>query len=65
MTETLFEYDHILMRSQYRTPDIHTHLAVHLIVGLGAMLHCRVRDSSFSSVPLSTVSAEPTMLITR
>ena len=49
MTETLFEYDHILMRSQYRTPDIHTHLAVHLIVGLGAELHCRVRDSSFDA----------------
>ncbi|MCR5815245.1 MAG: helix-turn-helix transcriptional regulator [Ruminococcus sp.] len=49
MTETLFEYDHILMLSQYRTPDIHTHLAVHLIVGLGAMLHCRVGDSSFDA----------------
>ena len=36
MTDTLFEYDHILMRSEYRTPDIHSHLALHLIVGLGA-----------------------------
>ncbi len=40
MTDTLFEYDHILMRSEYRTPDIHSHIALHLIVGLGGGLHC-------------------------
>ena len=42
MTETLFEYDHILMRSEYRTPDPHAHLASHLIIGLNAALHCSV-----------------------
>lgn len=30
MTDILFEYDHMLIRSEYRTPDIHSHLAVHL-----------------------------------
>ena len=26
MTDTLFEYDHLLMRSEYRMPDIHSPL---------------------------------------
>ena len=34
MTNAVFEYDHILMRAEYRTPDPHRHLAVHLILGL-------------------------------
>ena len=29
MTDAVFEYDHILMRAEYRTPDPHSHLAVH------------------------------------
>ncbi len=32
MINTVFEYDHILMRAEYRTPDLHCHLAVHLIL---------------------------------
>ena len=47
MTDTLFEYDHLLMHSEYRTPDIHSHLAVHLIVGLNGKLHCTVEDENF------------------
>jgi AraC-like DNA-binding protein len=46
MTETLFEYDHILMRSEYRTPDPHAHLAAHLIIGLNTALHCSVEGKS-------------------
>jgi len=49
MTDTLFEYDHILMRSEYRTPDIHSHLALHLIVGLGGGLHCTVAGDNFDA----------------
>lgn len=32
MINTVFEYDHILMRAEYRTPDLHRHLAVRLIL---------------------------------
>lgn len=41
-TDTLFEYDHILMRTEYRTPDPHSHLAVHLILGLDSDVICDV-----------------------
>ena len=61
MTETLFEYDHVLMRSEYRTPDIHTHLAVHLIVGLGADLHCTAGDNNFEAKAVITSSDVPHM----
>ena len=49
MTSTLFEYDHLLMSSEYRTPDVHSHLAIHLIVGLGAGLHCNAANESFDT----------------
>ncbi len=49
MTETLFAYDHLVMRSEYRTPDIHSHLAVHLIAGLGSVLHCTVDNENFDA----------------
>ena len=71
MTDTLFEYDHLLMRSEYRTPDIHSHLAVHLIVGLGAGLHCTVADKNFdtdavfiaSDIPHTAYSDSGEMLV--
>ncbi len=47
MTDILFESDHILIRSEYRTPDIHKHLASHMAIGLNGKLDCTVRDSSF------------------
>ena len=47
MTDILFEYDHILIRSEYRTPDIHKHLAAHMAIGLGGELDCTVHDSFF------------------
>ena len=59
MTETLFEYDHVLMRSEYRTPDIHTHLAVHLIVGLGADLHCTAGDCRLEAKAVIIASDVP------
>lgn len=40
MTNAVFEYDHILMRAEYRTPDPHRHLAVHLILGLDGAVCC-------------------------
>lgn len=42
MTDILFEYDHLLMRSEYRTPDPHSHLAVHLIAAVNGNLHCQI-----------------------
>ena len=71
MTDTLFEYDHILMRSEYRTPDIHSHLALHLIVGLGAGLHCTVAGVGFdadavfiaSDIPHTAYSDSGEMLV--
>ncbi len=59
MTETLFEYDHLLMRSEYRTPDVHTHLAVHLIVGFGVDLHCIVNENSFKAKAIIIASDVP------
>lgn len=59
MTETLFEYDHLLMRSEYRTPDIHSHLAIHLIVGLGTRLHCTVADEKFDTESVFIASDVP------
>ncbi len=47
MTDILFEYDHILISSEYRTPDIHKHLAAHLAIGLNGELDCVVRDVHF------------------
>lgn len=41
-TNILFEYDHILMRAEYRTPDLHSHLAVHLILGLEGGVYCDI-----------------------
>ena len=71
MTDTLFEYDHLLMRSEYRMPDIHSHLAVHLIVGLGSKLHCTVANENFdadavfiaSDVPHTVYSDSAEMLV--
>ncbi|MBR4345314.1 MAG: helix-turn-helix transcriptional regulator [Oscillospiraceae bacterium] len=71
MTDTLFEYDHLLMRSEYRTPDIHSHLALHLIVGLGAGLHCTAAEKNFeadavfiaSDVPHTAYSPTGEMLV--
>ncbi len=71
MTDTLFEYDHILMRSKYRTPDIHAHLALHLIVGHDTRLHCKVDGESFdadavfiaSDVPHTVYSDSGEMLV--
>lgn len=59
MTDTLFEYDHLLMRSEYRAPDIHSHLAVHLIVGLGSRLHCTVVDENFDTDAVVIASDMP------
>lgn len=47
MTDILFEYDHILIRSEYRTPEKHSHLAAHLIVSLGDILTCEVFGEKF------------------
>ena len=47
MTDILFEYDHILIRSEYRTPDIHKHLAVHMVFGIKGKLTCTVGKASF------------------
>lgn len=59
MTETIFEYDHLLMRSEYRTPDIHSHLALHLIIGLGAGIHCRIGDECFDTDAVFIMSDIP------
>ena len=47
MTDILFEYDHILIRSEYRTPDIHKHLAAHMVFGIKGELTCVVRENTF------------------
>ena len=56
MTQTLFEYDHILILSEYRTPDIHSHLASHLIVSPDQSLHCIVDGISFDTDALFIAS---------
>ncbi|MBO6299092.1 MAG: hypothetical protein J6N53_09605, partial [Lachnospiraceae bacterium] len=47
MTDILFEYDHILIRSEYRTPDIHKHLAAHIVFGIKDELTCIVGADTF------------------
>ena len=47
MTDILFEYDHILIRSEYRTPDIHKHLAAHIVFGIKDDLTCVVGEDAF------------------
>ena len=47
MTDFLFEYDHMLIRSEYRTPDMHSHLAVHLVIALDGKLNVVVEDKEF------------------
>lgn len=59
MTDTVFEYDHILMRSEYRTPDIHSHLALRLIVGLGGGLHSTVAGENFDAEAVFIASDIP------
>ena len=47
MTDILFEHDHILIRSEYRTPDIHKHLAAHMAFGINDELNCVVKNDKF------------------
>lgn len=49
MTNTVFGYEHITMRAEYRTPDPHSHLAVHFIAGLDSKIHCDVQNDSFDA----------------
>ncbi len=42
MTELLFEYDHLLIHSEYRTPEVHSHLASHLMIALEGSLECEI-----------------------
>ena len=49
MTSTVFGYDHIMMRAEYRTPDPHSHLAVHFLAGLDGPVHCVVSGDSFDA----------------
>lgn len=49
MTSAVFGYDHIMMRAEYRTPDPHSHLAVHFIAGLNGPVHCVVSGDSFDA----------------
>ncbi len=49
MTDILFEYDHMLIRSEYRTPDIHSHLAVHLVIAIDGKLNVVVGDDSLET----------------
>ena len=42
MTELIFEYDRLLIHSEYRTPEVHSHLASHLIIALGGSLKCEI-----------------------
>ncbi len=43
MTELIFEYDHLLIHSEYRTPEVHSHLASHLIISLEGSLKCDIQ----------------------
>lgn len=49
MTNTVFGYDHIMTRAEYRTPDPHRHLAMHFIAGLAGKIHCDVQGDSFDA----------------
>lgn len=59
MTDALFEYDHLLMRAEYRTPDPHSHLAVHLILGIDGDVHCDISGEHIE-VPGIFIAADVT-----
>ena len=59
MTDILFEYDHILIRSEYKTPDIHSHLASHLIIGLNGNISCDICPDSFETSGVCIASDIP------
>lgn len=49
MTNMVFRYEHIMMRAEYRTPDLHSHLAAHFIAGLDGKIHCDVQNERFDA----------------
>jgi len=49
MTDMLFDYDHILMLSEYRVPDPHAHLASHIVMGIGGELHVMADGQDFDA----------------
>ena len=49
MRDFLFEYDHMLIRSDYHTPDKHSHFAVHLVIALDEKLNVVVEDKEFQT----------------
>lgn len=49
MTNMVFKYEHIMMRAEYRTPDPHSHLAMHFIAGLEGKIHCEVQGDRFDA----------------
>ena len=49
MRDFLFEYDHMLIRSDYHTPDKHSHFAVHLVIALDEKLNVVIEDKEFQA----------------
>ena len=59
MTELLFEYDHLLIHSGYRTPEVHSHLASHLVFSLEGSLKCRTDGTDFETSGICIASDVP------
>lgn len=44
LTRQLYQYDHLLVFSAYKTPDMHSHLASHILLATEGRLHCRINE---------------------
>lgn len=42
LTRQLYQYDHLLVFSAYKTPEMHSHLASHILLATEGELHCRI-----------------------
>lgn len=70
-TEQFYIKDHIVMFSQYPTPELHAHTALHLIVPVDGELQCSIREQAVvssgifidSDVPHTAVSDSGKMLV--
>lgn len=52
-------YDHLYFKATYRTPDLHSHFAKHIILSDGSELECNVAGEKFRCTGLMIQSSVP------
>lgn len=46
MAGVFYQYEHLMVTASYRTPEPHSHLASHLILGTGECIDCQIEHTS-------------------